>query len=105
MAHLIGTGYEKLLRDEPRREGMQMRLSRFRQSGKEFPVLEFEGRLLDACAVATSYDPIFFTTSGPDRLSAAARAGALPEMAPPTHPAWGAPLDRPGNCLRWIELP
>ena len=78
---------------------MQMRLSRLRQGGKEFPVLEFEGRLLDARAVATTYDPIFFATGGLDRLSAAARAGALPEIAPPTHPAWGAPLDRPGKIV------
>ena len=72
-------------------------LARLGEAGSEIPVVQVDGRTLDARSVTADFDGAFLAADGIARLRAA--LGELPELAAASELRVGAPIARPGKIV------
>ena len=72
-------------------------LARLGEAGSEIPVVQVDGRTLDARTVTNDFDGAFLAADGIARLRAA--LGELPELAAASELRVGAPIARPGKIV------
>lgn len=74
-----------------------MKLARLGPLGAEVPVVERDGRWVDARPVTADFGPTFFADNGLQRLAAA--LSDLPDVDRPAGERVGAPIARPGAVV------